>query len=335
MSRVLPPRPNIEHLKKQAKDLLQAHQAAQSEALERIRQHLPALAGQPPAQIAAAHFALHDAQSVIAREYGFSSWNELREAVAARSSSTFSEANVRMLMTFALSPMANRPADVFAAMREAHAARELAERACSTELPERLPLLGVRDALLLRPSIAPLQIGRAASLAALQHALTQSPPTLVAFAQRQATDEEVRFDNLHPIGCQLLVHKLLPAGGGQHHAVVEALRLVELRGVDAAEPDGARFARIAPVTLDTSTGAAELPELESRLRNAARRLAGALPDPEAAISIIDGLDQLDLASSIVQNLPRTVEEKAQFAIERQLVEKLRLALRWAEPYGTV
>src|SRR5881398_1172366 len=49
----LPPRPNLDQLKRQAKELLQA--------------------GRAP--------ALHDAQTLIAREYGFASWNKLREHV--------------------------------------------------------------------------------------------------------------------------------------------------------------------------------------------------------------------------------------------------------------
>jgi Lon protease-like protein len=332
MPRELPPRPNLEHLKKQAKELLHAHQAGEADALERIREHLPALAGSAPEQIAQASFALHDAQSVIAREYGFHSWNELREAVAARAT-PFSEANMRTLLTFSLSPIADLPSDVFAAMRDAHAARELAEQACKQALPARLPLLAVRNALLLRPTISPLQIGRPSSLASLHTALAQTPSTAVTFAQRSAFEEDVRVENLYPIGCQVLVHKLLPIGGGQAHTVVEALRLVELRGLDPAEPGETRFARIAPFTLDTSTGAQEMPELERRLRSCARRLATALPEPESALATIDAMDQLDLASSIVQNLPRSVADKAQFATERQLVEKLRLALSWAEPFG--
>jgi ankyrin repeat protein len=49
----LPPRPNLDQLKRQAKELLQA--------------------GKAP--------ALHDAQTILAREYGFASWNKLREHV--------------------------------------------------------------------------------------------------------------------------------------------------------------------------------------------------------------------------------------------------------------
>ena len=57
MSRSLPPHPNLEHLKKQAKDLLQD-----------LKQQNPAL-------------KLADAQHALAREYGFASWPKLKAYV--------------------------------------------------------------------------------------------------------------------------------------------------------------------------------------------------------------------------------------------------------------
>jgi ankyrin repeat protein len=79
-SQQLPERPNLEQLKKQAKSLLHAARERDRAALERF-QVLPALAGKSIAELAAMSLALHDAQSVIAREHGFKSWNELRERV--------------------------------------------------------------------------------------------------------------------------------------------------------------------------------------------------------------------------------------------------------------
>jgi hypothetical protein len=81
-SRELPARPNLDNLKKQAKSLLDAARAGERAALERFRA-VPSLA-QSPGPIAAAGLALHDAQSAIAREYGFPSWNALREEVESR-----------------------------------------------------------------------------------------------------------------------------------------------------------------------------------------------------------------------------------------------------------
>src|SRR5215472_9931200 len=83
-SQQLPERANLEQLKKQAKSLLHAAQAKEPAALQRF-QVLPALAELPVIELGARSLALHDAQSVIAREYGFKSWNELREHVQDRS----------------------------------------------------------------------------------------------------------------------------------------------------------------------------------------------------------------------------------------------------------
>ncbi len=78
--RVLPVHPDLGQLKQQAKDLLHAAKAENATALERLRT-LPSLAGVPAKQLAGTRPALHDAQSVIAREYGFPSWKALREHI--------------------------------------------------------------------------------------------------------------------------------------------------------------------------------------------------------------------------------------------------------------
>ncbi len=87
MSTSLPARPSLEQLKKLAKDLVKAHEEKQPEALALIARHLPALAGKSALEIAAHPFALHDAQSVVARQYGFASWNEISGHVEAQNRS--------------------------------------------------------------------------------------------------------------------------------------------------------------------------------------------------------------------------------------------------------
>src|SRR5260370_24533478 len=69
MNRWLPEQPNLEQLKKQAKDLLRAIRANSPEALKRI--------GAADLKT----FALHSAQRVIAKENGFESWEALKREV--------------------------------------------------------------------------------------------------------------------------------------------------------------------------------------------------------------------------------------------------------------
>ena len=72
-TRALPPRPNLDQLKKQAKELLAAYRAGSAEAVADVGryEHSP-----DPTR-----FALQDAQRVLARSYGFASWSKLKERV--------------------------------------------------------------------------------------------------------------------------------------------------------------------------------------------------------------------------------------------------------------
>ena len=79
----LPERPDLGQLKRQAKDLLHAARRRDHAALARFRV-LPAFAGASDEALGGAELALHDAQSVVARELGFPSWNALREGVEVR-----------------------------------------------------------------------------------------------------------------------------------------------------------------------------------------------------------------------------------------------------------
>jgi ankyrin repeat protein len=77
----LPEHPNLDHLKKQAKNLLRLYQAGDATAFARLRNSLPTAHGKDDAAIVALGLKLHDMQSCIAREYGLPSWRSLRDYV--------------------------------------------------------------------------------------------------------------------------------------------------------------------------------------------------------------------------------------------------------------
>jgi hypothetical protein len=81
MKRQLPARPNLDQLKRQARDLLNAHRVGDEEAVRRIRESHPRLSQASEADVRSARFTLSGAQLVIAREYGFASWPKLKEYV--------------------------------------------------------------------------------------------------------------------------------------------------------------------------------------------------------------------------------------------------------------
>ena len=72
MTRPLPSRPSLDHLKHQARSLQRAHAAGDPEAKQRVEAHLPGHAGK---------LTLAKAQTVIAREHGIDSWPRLKAEV--------------------------------------------------------------------------------------------------------------------------------------------------------------------------------------------------------------------------------------------------------------
>src|SRR5262245_60168715 len=72
-TRRLPARPDLNQLKRQAKELLAAFAGATPGAVTEVQSHYRAADR--------ATFALHDAQLVIARAYGFDSWPKLKAFV--------------------------------------------------------------------------------------------------------------------------------------------------------------------------------------------------------------------------------------------------------------
>jgi len=75
MTRRLPAHPSLEHLKKQAKVLLDQLTAGNPQALERFRALVSRAAPAAP--------QLADAQLALARDYGFASWAKLKAHVEA------------------------------------------------------------------------------------------------------------------------------------------------------------------------------------------------------------------------------------------------------------
>jgi ankyrin repeat protein len=75
----LPASPDLAQQRKRAKELIKAVRAGDEEAIARLRYGHPRLARAAEAELRAAK--LHDAQWVIAREYGFASWIKLKRHI--------------------------------------------------------------------------------------------------------------------------------------------------------------------------------------------------------------------------------------------------------------
>jgi uncharacterized protein (TIGR03067 family) len=81
MKRTLPARPNLEHLRTQAKALLAKLREGDAQAARTLIEHLPEAAKLSPKQVRERDFRLADAQAAIARKSGFAEWPALSRHV--------------------------------------------------------------------------------------------------------------------------------------------------------------------------------------------------------------------------------------------------------------
>lgn len=95
VSRSLPARPHLDVPKRQARELLELCRKGERDALHRILSRHPKLKDLPENRALAATIKLSDAQLVVAREYGFSSWVALKRRIAARSAAGALEEAIR------------------------------------------------------------------------------------------------------------------------------------------------------------------------------------------------------------------------------------------------
>lgn len=83
-TRRLPQQPNLEQLRKQAKDLLEQYRSGEPAAIGEVERF-----ERTPDR---STFALHDAQRILARAYGYESWSKLKAFVDGVNVASFAEA---------------------------------------------------------------------------------------------------------------------------------------------------------------------------------------------------------------------------------------------------
>jgi Lon protease-like protein len=310
MRKELPARANLEHLKAQAKDLLEAFRRKEPRALERVRASLPALTSADDAALGATELALHDAQSVIAREYGFPSWNALRQHVLGPSPET-----LRALMRLPL------PTEVERALVQAASADDRGTLSYTSPLP----LVPVRNALLAAGAIAPLNIGRPATIAAIDAA--RDGGILAVFSQRDDANENPMEEDLHPIGCVARLASVISTADRGLWIVVRAIEWVRRVAIERTTPYIAVSVERFAITDENSD---EVTRLEPILRQRLRDRAAVLPGAERLLSMIDRMSAQQLADAVVSNLQCTVAEKACYASEPSLPARLAHVLELLE-----
>lgn len=262
--------------------------------------------------------ALHDAQSVIAREYGFASFAELRAYVEKVHPTP---QTLRALMERHMS--APLPGEV----QQALLAASSEEPPRGVHVTPSIPLLPLRNALLVPGAVAPLNIARAASIAAVE-AAHNGAKMLAVFAQTDAANEAPTADALHPVGCAARLVSVVSTPDGGTWVVVRGTEWIRLKAIEQEQPYP--VARVSRFVVQEET-TEEVTRLEQALRDRVRALAAQMPDPTFLLRRIERMSALELVDAAVANLPSSVAEKARYASEPSLIARLKSAIALCDP----
>ena len=156
------------------------------------------------------------------------------------------------------------------------AAASSPERPEAPAVPDALPVLPMRDSVVLPLAAAPLVVGQAHSVQLVDDVM-RGNRLLALVAQRDASVESAGPDDLQRIGVMAVIHQLARAPDGTLRLLVQGLERIRL--VDWVRTEPYLVARVAPAPDSVDAG----PELDG-LRRAAidlfRRLVG--PDRRSA-----------------------------------------------------
>jgi ATP-dependent Lon protease len=197
------------------------------------------------------------------------------------------------------------------------------ERPAPTEdVLHALPIVPMRNAVLFPATVAPLTIGRSATLQMLEEHLPVSK-RIGLLLQRSEHEEQPGADGLYRTGVLATVVKMLRPSRGRALIFVEAERRIEVQ--EFVRTDPYFLARVAlvtetPVDMETDYWQAQL----RNLRQSAGRLIDLLEDlPPEARQMLEAIDDPGvLADLLAANLSLDLPEKQGLLEERQVGRRL-------------
>ncbi|HEX8552236.1 MAG TPA: endopeptidase La [Abditibacteriaceae bacterium] len=154
-------------------------------------------------------------------------------------------------------------------------------------IPARLPVVATTNLVLFPFMLAPLTVGRAASLAALDAALQGD--RIVAMTMQHKSDIETPTpDEMHHIGCACIVARMMRTPDGDAQVIVQGLSRVRLSNF--AEENGVLYADVETLT-DTEDKSMANQALMNNLLGVFRRIVELSPVlPEEAFAAAQAQD---------------------------------------------
>ena len=178
------------------------------------------------------------------------------------------------------------PEDAVATGAQPTAGQAAPEAPISLEIPDALPVLPLRGAVVFPLAVVPLTVGQPRSIQLIDDVM-RGNRMLALVAQRDDETQQAGPDDLHRIGTAGIIHQLVRGPDGTVRLVVQGLERVRLLDFTSTEPY--LIARIEPMP-DRSTGGVELEGLRRAVLDVLRRLVALMPEvPEEVVNAAESI----------------------------------------------
>ncbi|MBZ0089253.1 MAG: LON peptidase substrate-binding domain-containing protein, partial [Thermoanaerobaculia bacterium] len=191
------------------------------------------------------------------------------------------------------------------------------------KLPDLLPVLPLKEAVLYPFIIVPLSVGREASIRAVDESLSEHR-LIVLVAQRDPSIEEPGAEDLHPVGTVAAIMRMLKLPDGRIRILAQGIARVRIEHLSHGEPFlQARVERIAEAAAPEPS--LELQALVRSAKEAMDRVValGKAVSPEVLVLVANLEDPGRLADLIASNLELSLEDAQQVLEELDPVRRLR------------
>ncbi|MFL7807719.1 MAG: LON peptidase substrate-binding domain-containing protein, partial [Anaerolineae bacterium] len=187
------------------------------------------------------------------------------------------------------------------------------------EISEDLPLLPLRDTVVFPHMMTPLAVGRDRSLNALE-AATGGDNLLVVVAQRDPEVQEPKLGDLHSVGVEMVVGRILRMPDGTTNILGQGRRRVEILGFTQEQPYIRAQVRTLPESRKVTLGTEALMRAVLSLFEKVVQLSHQLPEDAyvAAMNVSEPGPLADLIASLID---------LDFAQRQELLETLDPATR--------
>ena len=203
---------------------------------------------------------------------------------------------------------------------------ELAQHDDDMPLPDELPILPIRNAVLFPGAVAPFDVGREKSVSLVEDLEGREQPVIGIFSQRDPATDDPMQEDLYPVGVVARVLKALKHSSGNYSLILQGIGRIRLEQVISGTPYlTARVTRIQEVKHDD----VEAEALSMSLRDIAKQVIQLMPElPREASSLIDSMQEPSQLSDLVAaNLDAPVDEKNSLLETIDPKERIRKVLR--------